>query len=755
MSALLTRHPKNTVVSGRVTMVTSVGALVALNDGLSGHIHARDLAWGEVDQPRRFVREGQQIEAMVIGEDTVRNMLILSRRHALRNPWEDIREVYPLQSTWAGRICQVTEHGAFIELEPGVVGLARPAELPKREESEAPVDLWPDDWVLVRILSIDEQRHRIGLSLRSVIEERDRDLANARYATAPHGSSIGETIGLRSDPFVANAPPWRTTNDGIQSILLVDDDQEFGTTTAAWLNSLGYQAVYAPSISDAMGLLHDQAFQLLLIDYDLEDGDGISLARAVTEQKPGVRIVLLSGQAELQLCQREALPQLICWNKPFSMGDFAELLWRLNEGSCRICQHREQPIIAVDLLRQHGLDQQTLAPLEVLCRSDLRKLVATIGAQVGLVCAVEGGSQQVRVVAQEGAGMTLREAEVAKLIYSPVNDVCTRGVVVRTPDMTQQPARFRYLLPLGNFHSFVGMPIPSGNRDLQLGFFLFHQQQSIFSEAHAQQALISAGFLGLKLERQYVLQTSLAAQQVILAGRLSLSTAHEVQKQISTLGSQVELLNVRLQNLRRHREQFDYPALLEAGVPDTAVRLQRSVQQVGGILQRQLDFMRPYTRSTFDINQLVERTGQMIRPYARQERMYLDLQPDRAIPKLDSAPLLIQQIILNLAFNAIEQMALSRHYQGRLVIRTAYFADDSHPVRMSFEDTGPGIHAAHVEQLFQHGFSTRPNGTGLGLYISQAAATSLGGQLRLVESFIGYGSIFELALPLHGIGVSA
>jgi signal transduction histidine kinase/predicted RNA-binding protein with RPS1 domain/DNA-binding NarL/FixJ family response regulator len=755
MSSLLSRYPKHSLVTGHVTTVTGVGALVTLSDGVRGHIHARELAWANVDQPRRFVREGQQLDAVVIGEDPVRHVLLLSRRLALRDPWPMIGETYPLHSTWEGRISQVTEHGAFIELEPGVVGLARPADLPQAEDEAHPLDLWPDDWVLVRVLTLDPHRHRIGLSVRAVIEERDQALAGARFAGSPHGTTIGEQIGLRSDPLQAAQPPWRAPTDSIRSILLVDDDHEFGANTAAWLAGLGYETAHRSSVAAAREILAEQTFDLLLLDYDLGDGDGLSLARDVVAHNPQIRIVLLSGQAELQFCRRAALPQLTCWSKPFTMGDFAELLRQISEGSCRICQQRDQPVIATDLLRRHGLDRQTLAPLDVLCRSELFKLVAATEAQVGMVCTVEGGSQQVRVITHEGAGLNLREPELLKLIHSPVNDVCTRGEVVHTADMTEQPARFRYLLPLGNFRSCIGMPIPSGARAIQLGFFLFHQQRDRFSETHMHQALVIAGFLGLKLERQHVLQTSLAAQQVILAGRLSLSTAHEIQKQISAIGSQIELLNVRLQKLRRQRDPIDYTTLIDVGIPEIAVRLQRSVQSAGGILQRQLDFARPYNRSSFDLNQLVERTAQMIQPYARQEKMYLDLSLDRTLPRLNSAPLLIQQIILNLAFNAVEQMALARHYQGRLLIQTMYLPDDEHPIRILFDDTGPGIHAAHSERLFQHGFSTRPNGTGLGLYISRAAAESLGGQLELVESFVGYGSTFELALPIHDPEVHA
>ena len=75
-----------------------------------GHIPARELAWIDVDHPRRFVREGQQIETMVTGEDDVLGVLVLSRRLCL-NPWPSIIETYPVGTTHSGRISQIKSYG--------------------------------------------------------------------------------------------------------------------------------------------------------------------------------------------------------------------------------------------------------------------------------------------------------------------------------------------------------------------------------------------------------------------------------------------------------------------------------------------------------------------------------------------------------------------------------------------------------------------------------------------------------------------
>lgn len=750
-ASLLSRFPKHSVVSGRVLRVTGAGAMLIVDDDVQGYIPARELAWTDVDQPRRFIREGEQITAEVIGEDTLRNRLNLSRRLVLRNPWETITRDYPVGQIYPGRVCQVVDFGAFVELEPGVVGLVHISAIPKQEGTEQPIELWVNDDVLVQVLSVEPEQRRIALSMGTVINQRDQQVSQQRYSATPAGTTIREMLGIRSDPLADITLPWCDPAGLIQHILLVDDDHEFGSSTAAWLSLLGYRTTYVASVGEARALVQQSGYSLLLLDYDLGDGTGLDLAELAVQHNPDAWKVLLSAQADRRHCQRVPhIPKLFCWSKPFFMHDFAGLLKMLTAGNCPICQRQEPPeTITVELFKPGDTDQPTLMSLEKLCADELHRIVEVTGAQTGLICCIDSNRQQVKITAQAGYGLTLHEADRNKLIYSPMRDVCMRGDVIRVADMTTQPARFRRLLPLSHFKAFLGVPIRSAERDVQFGMFLFHRAVDHFTPFHEQHAMINAGFLGLQLERQHVLRTSLAAQQALLAGKLSLSMAHEVQKQIGTLVAQSELLTLRMQKLRDQQEAIDYQTLLQRGLPEIAMRMQRSLQAIGKVTERQLDFARPYTISRFNLNHLVERVVQMLKPMAHQEHLHLAYQLDPNMRDIISAPLLIQQIFLNLAFNAIQQMAEAGLRGGELLISTAYTADAPYPVRVLFVDSGLGIHAAHYARLFQHGFTTRASGTGQGLYLSRMAAEALGGQLRLLESFVGFGATFELVLPLQ------
>jgi signal transduction histidine kinase/predicted RNA-binding protein with RPS1 domain/CheY-like chemotaxis protein len=749
--SLLSRFPRYSVVAGEVIRVTGSKAVVALGDNVQGHIPARELTWTDVDNPRRFVREGQHIETMVMGEDDVLGVLILSRRLMLRNPWPTIAEAYPAGSTHTGRVSQVKAYGAFVELEPGVDGLVHTDEIPRQDDTEQLIELWPNDRVRVRVLAADPARHRLVLSIRAVVEERDQRLVQRRHGSAQGGTTIGEALGIRPDPLANVELPWYDPAGQVQSILLVDDDEEFIRQTAEWLRLLGYQTTSALTFQAGRELIERERPSLLLVDYELDEGNGLDLAAHAAEHLPNARVVLLSGQADRQLCQwRERKLGIMCWSKPFAMHDFAELLRMIETEGCMICQHEpDHKSISVDLFRHERSPRPSLAPLETICGDELHQLIATTGAHAGFICLVESGHQQVRIIAQEGADLTISASAQPDLIHSPINDICLHGKAVQAADMADQPGLFRYLLPLGPFKSILGVPVRQADNGRRPGILLFHRNADHFTAQHMGHARISAGFLGLQIERRHMLRMSLAAQQTILAGRLSLMTAHEIQKQLGTIGAQVETLNVRLHKLRRQEDIFDYQTLLDLGLPESGARLQKSVQNVGGVLRRQLDFARAYTVHAFDVNALVERTLQMLRPVASAHRIYLAHQLTRTIPPIYSAELLVLQILLNLAFNAIEQMHAARIFQGELLISTAYVEHSPRPLRVRFSDCGPGVHAAHHDQLFELGFTTRPAGTGQGLYISRATAEALGGELIVLETWVGFGSVFELALPLR------
>jgi len=152
------------VRSGRISQITDFGLFVNLG-GLDGLVHISELSWGRIENPGEIYRPGQRVKVKVLNVDQNRERIALSIKALKPDPWEMVAVNYTPGDLVEGKVTQVVDFGAFIELEPGVEGLLHNSEFmdfAQREELEQGQDL------LVKIIRIEPNRRRIGLSVRQV-----------------------------------------------------------------------------------------------------------------------------------------------------------------------------------------------------------------------------------------------------------------------------------------------------------------------------------------------------------------------------------------------------------------------------------------------------------------------------------------------------------------------------------------------------------------------------------------------------------
>ena len=155
------------VRSGRVSGMRDFGAFVDLG-GADGLVHISELSWHRIDHPREVVKLGDEIEVYVLGVDQESGRISLSRKKLLPNPWDTVAQRYAQNQLIEGRVTRILDYGAFAEIEPGVEGLLHVSQL-SRNPVEDPRSVVKEGEVhLLRIVSIDQKRQRIGLSLKAV-----------------------------------------------------------------------------------------------------------------------------------------------------------------------------------------------------------------------------------------------------------------------------------------------------------------------------------------------------------------------------------------------------------------------------------------------------------------------------------------------------------------------------------------------------------------------------------------------------------
>jgi len=163
---LLANLEEGKVVKGIVKNLTDYGAFVDLG-GIDGLLHITDLAWKRVKHPSEVLEVGQEIEAKVLRYDRDRNRVSLGLKQLGDDPWAEIARRYPEGSRLFGKVTNITDYGAFVEIEEGVEGLVHVSEMDWTNKNIHPSKVLSlGDEVEVMILDIDGERRRISLGIK-------------------------------------------------------------------------------------------------------------------------------------------------------------------------------------------------------------------------------------------------------------------------------------------------------------------------------------------------------------------------------------------------------------------------------------------------------------------------------------------------------------------------------------------------------------------------------------------------------------
>ncbi len=163
---LLERLQEGAIIKGVVKNLTDYGAFVDLG-GIDGLLHITDMAWKRVRHPSEVVEVGQELEVRVLKYDRERNRVSLGLKQLGEDPWDNIARRYPATSRVFGKVSNVTDYGAFVEIEPGVEGLVHVSEMDWTNKNVNPSKVVQvGDEVEVMVLDVDEERRRISLGIK-------------------------------------------------------------------------------------------------------------------------------------------------------------------------------------------------------------------------------------------------------------------------------------------------------------------------------------------------------------------------------------------------------------------------------------------------------------------------------------------------------------------------------------------------------------------------------------------------------------
>lgn len=216
---LLENLNEGDVLTGRISGLRDFGVFVDLG-GADGLVHISELAWHRIDHPREVIRVGDEIEVFVLRLDREGQRISLSRKRLLPNPWDTVEERYGLHQLVEGTITRIVDYGAFAEIEPGIEGLLHLSQISRSMVESAGEVVGEGETHLLRIVSIDPDRQRVGLSLKAVtaneqIEWMAQREVESQNAAAEEHPDLYEPVDDGKDE--------STESTGVDKVALADE----------------------------------------------------------------------------------------------------------------------------------------------------------------------------------------------------------------------------------------------------------------------------------------------------------------------------------------------------------------------------------------------------------------------------------------------------------------------------------------------------------------------------------------------------
>ena len=164
------RYPVGAHVNGRVISVTDYGAFVELEQGIEGLVHVSEMTWSKrMKHPSKLVNIGDQVEAVVLNVNPQERRISLGMRQLATNPWDALHDKYPVGATVEGRVRNLTDFGAFIEIEEGIDGLVHVSNLSWTKRVKHPSEvLKKGDRVKAIVLAIEPDKRRLSLGVKQL-----------------------------------------------------------------------------------------------------------------------------------------------------------------------------------------------------------------------------------------------------------------------------------------------------------------------------------------------------------------------------------------------------------------------------------------------------------------------------------------------------------------------------------------------------------------------------------------------------------
>jgi len=190
------KYPVGTTIEGKIKNITDFGLFIGIDEGIDGLVHISDISWiKRIKHPSELFKKGDMVQAIVLDIEKDGERFSLGIKQLQDDPWKSVAERYKVGKEITGTITNLTDFGVFVELEEGIEGLVHVSEISK-EKIKTPVGMFNiGDVITARVMNINSDERRIGLSIKRMDMEDEQNLLNEYVNNiGPATSSFGEIL---------------------------------------------------------------------------------------------------------------------------------------------------------------------------------------------------------------------------------------------------------------------------------------------------------------------------------------------------------------------------------------------------------------------------------------------------------------------------------------------------------------------------------------------------------------------------------
>ena len=190
-------YPIGARVRGKVRNMTTYGAFIELEEGIDGMVHVSDMSWTrKINHPTEALKKGDEVDAIVLDVDASQQRISLGMKQLSIDPWSDIDSFFKIGDVVQGTITKITSFGAFVELKDGIDGLVHISQISEERIDKVKDHVSVDQAVSARVIKIDREERRLGLSIKAANYSSDQLAAETASFEALNRDTSGDMMNL-------------------------------------------------------------------------------------------------------------------------------------------------------------------------------------------------------------------------------------------------------------------------------------------------------------------------------------------------------------------------------------------------------------------------------------------------------------------------------------------------------------------------------------------------------------------------------